>query len=178
MGTGKRIISLLTGIVMILGAVMMFIEPELTYLVIILVVDIILLYKGIQSVVYYFRMAKYMVDGLSIFFKGILMLDLGIFVFFLGAMPPVFVMLYLVVMLAVSGALFMAKGLESKGVGAKNWKRPFIDGVIRIILAVLCLFFLNSLEMMQIMISVTLVFSSLDRFVTAFKENAIVYVGV
>ena len=107
----QRIKIVLSGIVMILGGILLFLAPISGYRIVILVLSVSFILTGIRQLVYYGTMARFMVGGRSILYRGIIILDVGLFTASLSDIPRMYVVIYLAVMNAFSGLIIMAKAM-------------------------------------------------------------------
>ena len=80
---------------MVIFGTAMAIMPSEVYGVIILSLGLTLMLSGIRSLVYYFTMAKHMVGGLAVLYRGVIVFDIGLFTLSLVDVPLIFIMLYL-----------------------------------------------------------------------------------
>lgn len=100
-----KIGSLLVSLIMIAFAVTLFAFPQEGIAVVVAVLSAALVIGGIRMFVYYFSMARHMVGGLTILYRAIILLDLGLFTATLNSIPLPYVMLYLASIHAFSGAV-------------------------------------------------------------------------
>lgn len=177
MTSGKRIGNFLTGLLMLLAAALIIKYPNNGYIVAVLVLQLTLLFNGIKHLIYYFSLARFMVSGIKVFYKGIILLDLGLFAFLMESTPRRVVMLYLIGSIAFDGIVDIMKALESKKIEAQSWKYTFGYGFIKVAIALIGLFFLNSFKLMAYIYCIGLVHSAISRIVTSFRKTAIIYIG-
>lgn len=176
MSVAGRIMKLITGLLIIALAIFMMAVPEIGYMVIALIMGITLLISGISSLIYYFTMARHMVGGRDTLYSALIKIDLALFTMSVADVPKVFVMLYLVALFGVTGLLHLLRGLEARKRKAMNWKGRFISGVINLIIALLCLIFIQNTVVMVIIYCIGLIFMGLDRIAGAFYRSKIVYI--
>lgn len=176
MTAAKRFLNVLYALVMLLGCFVMVMDPDDGYALVIMFLDITLLFYGLRLLVYYFTMARYMVGGIATFYKSIIAIDLGLFVFSLDQLPQKYAMLYLVSVLAFSGAVDILRSIESRRMRGP-WKLHIIYGALKLGTAITCLFFLNSVRLVTILYCVGLLHSAALMLINAFRKTAIVYVG-
>lgn len=172
----KRVKSFLLGLLMIVACILMLYFPDMGYIIVIVALDITLLAMGIKKIIYYFTMARYMVDGLEILYKSIILLDLGMFVFSVSDIPQTIAMLYLIGYNAFKGVIDVLHSFDKKNIAKSTWKFDFAYGVVKVLLAVCGLFFLKSVEALIIIYCIGLLHSALMHIVTAFRKTAIVYI--
>lgn len=176
MTASKRLLRILSGIVMLLCSAGMMLYPQVGYAFVILFLDLSLILYGLRMLVYYFTMARFMVGGIATFYKSIIAIDFGMFVFGLDQMPQKYAMLYLIFCLAFSGAVDILRSVEARRLSAP-WRLHAGYGLVKVGSAVICLFFLNSIKVVTFLYCVGLIHSAVFSFITAFRKTAIVYVG-
>ena len=79
MSAAQRVQKVLAALGYIGAAVLMLWLGEDGYELVLLMLGLSLTAQGIRSIVFYFNMARHMVDGRSILYKGVILLDFGIF---------------------------------------------------------------------------------------------------
>lgn len=176
MGSVRRIINVIVGILTILGGVAMILHPDVGYIFVVLFIVISLLLYGIQLLFYYFTMARYMVGGISVFYRAVIVFDIGLFTLNLSYLPKKYAFIYLIAGMAFSGVIDMLHAREGKGIGSDKWTYELSYGLIKIGLAITCLFFLDSVKMLTYIYCIGLFHSALTRIETAFRKTAIVYI--
>ena len=176
MTAAKRLMNILVSLAMLLFAGLMLLFPEDGYEAVILLLDISLLFYGLRMLFYYLTMARFMVGGIATFYKSIIAIDFGLFVFHLEQMPQKFAMLYLLAVLAFSGVVDILRAMESRRIAA-SWRLNFGFGLVKVLIALACLFFLNSVRLVTIIYAVGLVHSAIFSLIHALRKTAIVHVG-
>ena len=88
---------------MVIAGIIFFLNPTQSYPFITAILSLGLLFRGFQLLFFYFRMARFMVDGRSMLYQSIIMIDLGLFTGSLTQVPLVYVMLYLIAINLFSG---------------------------------------------------------------------------
>ena len=182
MSSGQRIKNILIGALIILGAVILIIFPEDGILITAAILSLSLFFYGIKTLIYYLTMARHMVGGRIMLYLGIIVLDLGMFTMMLTNIPrdqdneKMYIALYLVVVYAFSGAIDILRALEAKKYSAPSWKFSLISGVINVVVAILCIVFIGSSDMIVYLYCAGLIYSAIVRIVTAFRKTAIVYI--
>lgn len=177
MGKFGRIRNVFIGILMIfLSMIMLVLEPEQGFLIAALMLSLALLVKGIGSLVYYFTMARYMVGGKIQLYVGLIVLDFGMFTLTLTDIPHLYLILYMLGTHAFGGGIDILRALEAKRNGASSWKLKASQGVVNLIVAVLCLFSLESTKLLVMLYCLGLMYSAVVRIISAFRKTAIVYI--
>lgn len=176
MSGGQRIKNVLIGILTILGAVILIVFPEEGILITASILSLSLFVYGIKTLIYYITMTRHMVGGRIMLYLAVVVLDLGMFTMMLTNIPKMYIALYLVVVYAFSGAIDILRALEAKKYQAPSWRFSLISGIISVVIAILCIVFIGSTNMIVYLYSAGLIYSAIARIVTAFRKTAIVYI--
>ena len=171
----QRIRKVLKGLLMLLGAAFLLLIPDKGYLIIGLILSVVLILDGIRSLWFYFTMARNMVGGKMILFRGIIGLDLGVFAYTLKEIPPVYILLYLLIANLFSGVVDVLRAMEAKRMESR-WRLSFVTGAFNILLAVACGFCFRDPTVLTYVYSAGLVTSALLCIAQAFRKTAIVYI--
>ena len=177
MGKTRRVLLVIGAVLMVLLAVFLLYIPEKAYLIVAGILAVSMMARGIARVIYYFRMARNMVGGHSLLYTGILMFDVGLFVYLLTDVSPVYIMLYLIGMHASTGGIGVMRALEKKKLDDPSWKWQLITGLVNVAIALLCLIFIRSGKACIIIYSFGLIVSAISQVITAFRKTAIVYIA-
>ena len=116
----QRVKKVLAAILMILCSGIVIIYPEDGFYLVASIVCVSLLLYGIRTMVYYLTMARHMVGGKSILYFGIIVLDLGIFIFTTVDDPKLFVVIYLFVFSYCVCLRFSSFRVQQPGKGEKK----------------------------------------------------------
>ena len=176
MSGGQRIKNVLIGILIILGAVILIAFPEEGIIITASILSLSLFIYGIKTLIYYITMTRHMVGGRIMLYLAVVVLDLGMFTMMLTNIPKMYIALYLVVVYAFSGAIDILRALEAKKYQAPSWRFSLISGIISVVIAILCIVFIGSTNMIVYLYSAGLIYSAIARIVTAFRKTAIVYI--
>lgn len=176
MGATRRLIYFLTGALMVVLSVFMIRPDPDGYQVVLNFMKIALLLSGIKHLHYYFTMARYMVGGIYIFYKGVFLLDAALFAFSMDKLPRQYAMLYLIGGLAFAGIVGIMHAMEVKRLESGKWVHLLIQAVIQLAFAVICLFFLGNSMVLTFVYGIGMLHSGISRIITAFRRTAIVYV--
>ena len=176
MSGGQRIKNILIGIAIILGALILIAFPEDGIIITASILSLSLFIYGIKTLIYYATMARHMVGGRIMLYLAVVVLDLGMFTMMLTNIPKIYIVLYLVVVYAFAGAVGILRALEAKRYQAPMWKLSLISGIINVVIAILCIIFMRSTNMIVYLYCVGLIYSAIVRIVTAFRKTAIVYI--
>lgn len=176
MSGGQRIKNILIGIAIILGALILIAFPEEGIIITASILSLSLFIYGIKTLIYYVTMARHMVGGRIMLYLAVVVLDLGMFTMMLTNIPKIYIVLYLVVVYAFAGVVSILRALEAKRYQAPMWKLSLISGIINVVIAILCIIFMRSTNMIVYLYCAGLIYSAIVRIVTAFRETAIVYI--
>lgn len=172
----QRINQLAIGIVMLLLGVLLFLYDADTYPVIIVLYSLALQLTGYRLLWYYFTMARHMVGGRSILFRGALFLDFGLFTGSLLTVPQFYVLIYLTGTLAFSAIVDLLRAREARGIQA-SWKLKTFQGAVKLLTVLICLIYLHSEELVVDIFSVGFVFSALMRIVNACRRTRVITIS-
>lgn len=175
----QRIRIVFSALMMILCAALLLLLKEDGYLLVILLLSISLIVYGVRTLIYYFTMARHMVDGRGVFFKGIIILDFGLFTLSISRNFSVVIVFYLLFVHAFSGVIGILHALEEKRFQAGSWRLSMVQSVISIAFAVAAVifgFFLGDLQDLTRIYAAGLVWSAVSQFIIAFRKTAIVYI--
>ena len=176
MSGGQRIKNVLIGILIILGAVILIAFPEEGIIITASILSLSLFVYGIKTLIYYITMTRHMVGGRIMLYLAVVVLDLGMFTMMLTNIPKMYIALYLVVVYAFSGAIDIMRALEARKYQAPSWRFSLISGIINVVIAILCIVFIGSTNMIVYLYSAGLIYSAIVRIITAFRKTAIVYI--
>ena len=171
----QRIKSLMEGIGMLGAATLMVTKPNIGYYVVAMLFCVTLIISAVNTLIYYFSIARFSVGGKIHLYKAIIMLDFGLFVFSLDDVPRTYVLIYLVLVNLIRGAIGILRALESKKNNGR-WRLKLSEGVISVAIAVLCIVFSKSANIMVYIYCIGLVYSGCVNIADAFRKTAIVYI--
>lgn len=176
MSIGKRILNIFKGLFMIAFGILIAMFPDEGCDIVIFVLVFSLFLYSFRLMIYYFSMARYMVGGIMTFYKSIIVFDFALFLDNLKDLPVKTILTYLIAGMIFSGVLDILRASEGRKMQTSSWKYQFFYGFVKIILPLVCLPFLNSMEMLAYVYSITLFHSAISYIVTAFRKTAIVYI--
>ena len=117
----QRVKSIASALLMIAAAVAMLLFPDNGFGFIALILSVSLTLYGMRTLVYYFSMARHMVGGKLQLYKGIILLDIGMFFMSLDNVPIFYLMLYLLVANLISGVIEILGAREARQMEAGSW---------------------------------------------------------
>ena len=172
-----RIINVAIAVILILAILIQVLVPGLGYSIVVLILCASLLIYGIRQLIYYFTMARHMVDGKKILYLGILIVDAGLFTLSLSNVPPLYIMLYLIAVYAFAGVMRILRALEEKKMGSPAFKWTLLNGILHILIAALCAVFIRSADIAVYIYGAGLFISAIMRLVKAFRKNEVLYIS-
>ena len=172
-----RLWSVLSGIFMILGAAILFANPQKGLGIVVLMISLVLLLYGVRYLWYYFSMARHMVGGRIMMYIGLLSFAVGIFTFSLSDNSEIYIILYLIGTHAFSGLVDLLHGFQAGKMGdGRGFIINLIQGGINFTICVLCIVFIRSSATVSLIYGLGLVYSAIGKIVSAFRRTAIVYI--
>lgn len=166
-------------LVMILFGLLLLIAPEEGYYLVTVVLSISLTVSGIRSLVFYFTMARHMIGGKEVLYKGLILMDVGLFTFTMVDIPLVYVICYILICHAFAGAVDIMKAFEARKIESPAWKASMTYGVCNLAIAVgtfVAGILRGSASAVVWIYSAGLIYSAFARIRTAFRKTAIVYI--
>ncbi|SCY38243.1 Short repeat of unknown function [Lachnospiraceae bacterium XBB2008] len=177
MTLGKRILKIITGLVMIGFAILLILIPDIAFSMIVGVLALTLVLYALRSIIFYFSMGRHMVGGTRLLIRGVIMLDLGLFAYSLYDVPRIYIVLYLLFIHLFAGVVDVLGALDAKKLEAGSWKLKMATGVINIVVGILCLVFIRSVTMLDYIYCSGLIITALSNIISAFKRTAVLYVS-
>ena len=175
MRIGKLLRALLTG----LAAWILLELGENGFLAASLLLSLALVMFGLRNLIYYFTMARHMVEGRKILYLGVIALDFGVFTLTIADHRGVFIALYLLGFYAFSGVLDILRAREARQFEAPSWRLNLAEGIANIGVAVAAVvfgLFLGNMRDVTIIYAAGLFYSALLNMISAFQKTAIVYI--
>ncbi len=172
----QRVESFFVGMIMLLSGAVMLLFPEEGFFCIAVILGASLLLKGVQSLVYYFLMAQFMVGGKAILFTGVMILDFGIFTFSMVDEPKVYILVYLIAFHGFSAVVNLLKGVREKSSRTGSWKIDLFQGTGNLLIILVCFIFRQSTELLVYLYCGGLFYSAALRILSAVRKNDIVYI--
>ena len=166
----QKIRSIIFALVMIAAGVLMLLDSEGGYGVVVTILGLWLLIYGLQTLVYFFTMARHMVGGKLILYKGVILTDFGYLTTSINDVPRVYVLMYLVIFHAFTGLVEVLRALEQKRYGA-SWKMKLTHGIIDILMALACIVFIGSPNTVCIIYGIGIIYSAIMRLGTALRKT-------
>ena len=175
----RRAASIITGLLQIALAIVILLNNDIGFLVIFLIISIGMTVDGLKNLIFYLTMARHMVGGKSLLYRGLIMLDFGVFSLSLADIPRVMLILYMLGIHAFNGAVEILRALEAKRYKSGNWKLTMGFGIANIavpVIAVAAGLLTGSMTLVIGVYSVSLIYSAIGRIITACRKTAVCYI--
>ncbi|MCR4807052.1 MAG: DUF308 domain-containing protein [Lachnospiraceae bacterium] len=172
----QRVKSLAAGLIMVLTAVVMFKFPDDSYVFILTFLGVGFFVTGIGTLSYYFNMARFMVGGKMILYKGVILVDFAVLTCSLTDVPRIYILIYLAALHGFSGMIELLRAGETRRSGSTHYKLKLFHGILNIVMALSCVVFVGKPNTAVFIYSLGLVYSGIIRMVTAFRRTAFVYI--
>lgn len=174
-----RVMNAISALFMIAVAVLMFFLDAIHGLkLVMIVVQAGMTLRGLQAIVYYFSMARHMVGGKNVLFRGMIFLDLGVLAGTIFEHPAVYILIYISALHIFTGAVSALRANESRKIGS-SWRLKMAYGITNIALAlivVICGIAFGRLSIAVWVYSIGLIYSSILNIISAFRKTEIVYI--
>ena len=163
----QRVKNILLGLLMILVGLLFMLSPTSFYPAITGLLCLGLIIRGIRLLFFYFSMARHMVNGRSMLYQAVILIDLGLFAGSLTQVPLIYVMIYLAIIHLFTG--------EAKKYGS-SWKLNLSHGIVNVLIAFTCIIFIKITWLAVTIYSIGLIYSGAMRIGTALRKNRMVYI--
>lgn len=172
----KRIRTVLSSLFSICMYIYLMLYPDVGIHYVINLLALGLLFYGIQQLRYYRTMARFKVGGNITLYIGIICIELSVVTFRINDVHTFMIMLYLLLYYIFIGAIHIYSALEARKISAPFWRTRLFNGIVHLIISVLCLLNFYSSRMMMYILCCGLIYSAIMRLVTACKHTAIIYI--
>ena len=179
MSLTQRVHALMGALGSFAGAALMIALGEQGYLLVLVFLSVSLTLTGIRELVFYFTMARHMVDGRAALCLGVIMLDFGVFAMTITDQAGVFIAFYLLIAYAISGAIDILRALEAKKQDAGSWRLNLAEGILNIVFAFGAAVFglvIGDMQDLTWIYASGLVYSGILKLISVFRKSAIVYI--
>ena len=174
-----RVMNAISALFMIAVAVLMFFLDAIHGLkLVMIVVQAGMTLRGLQAIVYYFSMARHMVGGKNVLFRGMIFLDLGVLAGTIFEHPAVYILIYISALHIFTGAVSALRANESRKIGS-SWRLKMAYGITNILLAliiVICGIAFGRLRIAVWVYSIGLIYSSVLSIISSCRHTEIVYI--
>lgn len=164
------------GIIMIITAIVMAIYPRDAYEYVIAFMAAGFFISSVATLFYYFTMARYMVGGKLILYRGVVLFDLALFTGTLADVPRIYVLIYLAVIHLFSGLVEILRSNEARGNGGKSWRLKLFHGLVDVVIAIGCIAFARKTNTAVYMYCFGILYSGIIRVIQAFRKTTFVYI--
>ena len=165
----QKLRNVLLAVSMIIVSVTMLVFGEKAYMAIIGIFALALEIKGIRMLWFYFRMARHMVGGQNIFFRGILFFDFGIFTGSLVWVPRAYVLMYLAGTLAFLGVVDLLGANEARRIQSSWTLKTF-----EVLIAISSLIFVRSGTRVVDVCAIGFIFSAVMSIASTFRRQQVI----
>lgn len=131
---------------------------------------------GIKNIIYFITMARHMVGGIYLLYRGIIATDLGLFTVSLSNIPKLYVLMYFAILHGFSGGVQLLRALDTKKQGAPGWKIKMLLSLGNLFIAVACIAFIRSEDIVVIIYAVGLFYSAAIRILDAVRKKGIIHI--
>ena len=174
-----RIINAVSALFMIAIAVLMlYLDAVHGLKLVLLVIQMGMTFRGLQAIIYYLSMARHMVGGKNVLFRGMIFLDLGVLAGTLFEHPAVYTLIYISLLHVFTGAVSVLRANESRKIGS-SWKLKMAYGITNMLLAVIVVIYGIAFGRLGIAVwvyGIGLIYSSILRIISSFRRTEIVYI--
>ena len=171
----RRAGNIILSLLMIVCSILLFLDSEDAPMVVAVALGIVLLISGLRKLMYYFMMARHMVGGLLILFIAIITVDIGGFAILLTDEPRLSLALYIVGYNSFTAIIGIVRVVESKMIDS-HWKASLLHSIINLALAVACLVFINSDQILIGIFCIGFLYAAFTRLVRAIRPTEIIYI--
>ena len=161
---------------MLAAGVLVICRPAIGIRLIMLIIIVTMILKGLGSLSFYITMARHMVGGKLQLYKGIILLDIGMFFMTLDDVPIIYLMLYLLVANLISGVIEILGAREARQMEAGSWKMKTAIGAADVLFGLASIFCLGRPNLLVYIYATGLAYSAVLRIVSALRRSAIVYI--
>ena len=179
MTNGTKVWNIITGLVMIAAGAWLFYDPDVGLKAVAVVLSISCTLRGFQILLYYLTMARHMVSGKVLLYRGMIFLDVGLFTTAMINNAKIYIVLYLAVLHGFYGIVDILRSRERKNVGNPDWKWAAVSGLTSLLIAVVVVIeglYNNSGRVVVYIYAGGLIYSACMRIAGAFRKTDIVYI--
>lgn len=176
MSKTRRVFNIIAAIFMIQSALILMLVPDIAFRLISMFVGLILVYYGARYLIYYLTHAQHMIGGKWLFLVGLIMFDMGVFATTLYNQAQAILIVYVVAAHLVAAGLNIVRAVGNKRDNNPGWKIDLAQGIGNIAQVVLCLVFINYVEIPVFIYCAGVIYSAVLLIIQSCKKTAIVYV--
>ena len=172
----QKIRNSLFGIAMMVAAVVMAYKPTDAYESVIVFMALGFFVTSIATLGYYFTMAKYMVGGRMILYRGVVLFDFAILTGSITDVPRFYVSIYLAVLHLFSGLVEILRSREARASGGRGWRLKLFHGIFNMSIAIGCIVLARRVNTAVYMYCFGIFYSGLIRVIQSFRKTTFVYI--
>ena len=175
----QRFNSFVAGILTVLFGVLLYEAPFIGIDLIAAVMTISLLIMGLKSLYYYATMARHMVGGKYSLFYGLILTDLGVCAHMIQEFPPIYVMLYLLVIHSIYGGTDIMVALQARKLKSKSWRIKLLTGIGNLAIGVSAIVFgFTGDDVFKVIYiyALGMAYTGIMRMANAFRRTAVPYI--
>ena len=176
MGKARRVFNVLSGLLTIFFGIIMLDGMERAYSIMLFFLEIALILRGVRLLSYYVSMARHMVGGKIILYEGVFFLDMGLFLVSIDDLPKMYVLLYLIIGLAISGIVDLLRANEIRLLESGHWKYQAFTGIVKIMATIVSFASFKYSFILVNVYSFGVIHSGVAKIVSAVRPGAIVYI--
>ena len=120
-----------------------------------------------------------MVGGRRILYRGVIILDLGLFTLTVSDNTKVYVAFYLLGIHFFYGIIDILRSRESRRINAPSWKLSLITGLGNIMITVIAFIFAADLRTLNVLVylyAAGVIYSGFLRILSSLRRTAIIYI--
>lgn len=176
MSKTKRVWNIFVAFFTIFGALVLMLVPDLAFSLIAACVGLMLTLRGLKFLIYYVTHAQHMVGGKRLLLVGLILFDMGVFASLIYDQTQFLTIIYVIAIHIVWVVLRFARAVSNKGDGNPGWKIDLAQGIGNLIQVILCLVFINSIEIPVFIYCIGVIYTAVLKIIASCKRTAIVYV--
>ncbi len=171
----RRISNIVLGVLSIIAALVVMLDRDDGYFIIMTLFSIGLVFSGLKELLYFFSMARYMVGGRISLYRGIILIDFGLFTGSLSDDSRIYIIIYLAAIHAFSGLVDVLRAFEAKKLGAGVWRLNMFHGIMDIAVAGSCFVFAKNDNVALYIYGLGRIYSACLRIASALRKSDIIY---
>ena len=173
----QKFLTILVSVFYLLCAFLILCRPVDGYRAVVFILDIALLVMGFSQLIYFFTMARHKVGGLTVLYKSIFLIDMGILIMSYKDSPKKIVMIYLIVLIGIQAAIDIMNAIKGIKIKSDAWKTKLLKGLLSVAVIITCICNINSTETAAIIFAIGLIIEAIAGIVQCFKNTQMLYVG-
>jgi len=172
----QRINNIIMGVLMILCGLLLISDIDDGYKLVILLVEISLFIDAIKNIVYYFTMARHMVDGRKMLYRGVFSLDLALFAWAIMDVPGFMIVIYIDVVIGFMGGVTVFKAFQERKLGHEIWKKDMLKGALILIIFLAMIPMAKSVRTCVILYAIGIIASGIRHIIKAIKKPQLIII--